>query len=489
MAKKIDNAMFEPTSVAVAGVSKTYNTGQAFLECLLASGFKGKIYPLNPKHKGAEILGLKAYASVGEIPGPVDYAISCVPSPSAPQLIRECAAKGVRIVCVFTAGFSESGQEEGQDLEDQLRQAAQGSDLRILGPNCLGLYAPRLGMSFASDLPKESGGVALISQSGGSAIQLIRDAGQRGVRFSKAVSYGNGADINETDLLEYFITDEETNIVAAYIEGVRDGQRFSRILKKVSARKPVVVVKAGHTKAGATAAASHTGALAGSDQVWDALLEQEGTLRVFGMDELVDMMVTFSYLTPPLGRRLAVVCGGGGGSAVMATDQYASAGFVLPSLNEETQQEISRVIRNFANSDAGLILRNPFDLQNLHSAEGLYAVVSRLADYEGYDLLVTHFAGYGWPGINSPASIWPELFTDAIIKVHRETEKPIAAAIWGTLSGVDGGRALDLQRRCYEAGLPVYHSTDSAAKALGHFLHHCENHLSQPYRAKGLQLS
>jgi len=486
MAKKIDNSMFEPASVAVAGVSRRYNEGWAFLECLLKSGFKGRIYPLNPKQEGGEILGFRVYARVGDIPGPVDYVISCVPPPLAPQLIRECAAKGVRVVCVFTAGFSETGEKEGRDLEDELRQAAQGSDLRILGPNCVGLYRPRLGISFASDFPRQSGRVALISQSGGSAIQLIRDAGQRGVRFSKAISYGNGADVNETDLFEYFITDDETDIVAAYIEGVKGGRRFGRVLKELSATKPVVVVKAGCTGAGAIAAASHTGALTGAEEVWEALLKQGGAMRVFNVEELADMMVTFSYLTALPGRGLAIACGGGGGSAVIASDQYASAGFVLPPLDDETERDMRQEIRDLGGSDAGLILRNPFDLQNLQSAEGLYAIIRRLAMYEGYDLLVTHFAGYGWPSISSPASVWAEFFANAIIKVHSETRKPMAAAIWGTLSGVDGGRTFDLQRRCYEAGLPVYHSTDSAAKALGRFLHHCENHLQQPYRAEGL---
>jgi acyl-CoA synthetase (NDP forming) len=486
MMKKLDNSMFRPTSVAIAGISRSHNEGWGFIESLLASGFKGMIYPLNPKHEGGEILGFKVYSSIRDIPGSVDYVISCLPSHVTPHLIRECAAKGVRLVCIFAAGFSETGEKEGRGLEDELRQAAQGSNLRILGPNCVGLYCPELGISFASDFPKESGGVALISQSGGCAIQLIRDAGQRGVRFSKAISYGNSADINETDLLEYFIADDETDVVAAYIEGVRGGQRFGSVLKKLSATKPVVVVKAGCTGAGAVAAASHTGALTGGEQVWDALLKQAGAMRVFNIEELADMMVTFSYLTTPIGRRLAIACGGGGGTAVIASDQYASAGFVLPPLDERTGRDMRQEIRDLVGSDAGLSLRNPFDLQGLQSAEGLYAVIRRLAISQSYDLLATHFFGTGWPGISSPASVWPELFADAIIKVHVETKKTMAAAIWGTLSGVDGGRTPGLQRRCYEAGLPVYHSTDSAAKALGRFLHHCENHLQQRYKAEAL---
>jgi acyl-CoA synthetase (NDP forming) len=338
-----------------------------------------------------------------------------------------------------------------------------------------------VGISFASDLPKERGRVSLISQSGGNAIKLVREAGRRGVRFNKAVSYGNAIDIDENDLLEHFLADEETDVVGAYIEGVRDGRRFSQVLRKLSARKPVIILKAGSTPVGAIAASSHTGALAGSDEVWDAVLEQAGAIRVSSPEELIDMMVTFSYLSPPLGRRVAVVCGGGGGSAVIATDQYARAGFSLPPLKEQSQAKLLQDVRNFSSTEVGLILRNPFDLQNLQSAEGLYTVLRRLADCEDYGLLATHFTGYGWPGIKSPASAWPELFADAIVRVRRETRKPIAAAIWGALSGVDGGRTPALQRRCYEAGVAVYDSTDSAARALGRFLGYGENRSRQQH--------
>ncbi len=173
---------------------------------------------------------------------------------------------------------------------------ARARGVRLLGPNCLGLYCPQIGLSFAADFPKEKGNVGFIGQSGGNAIYLIRSAGQRGVRFSKAVSYGNARDVDECDLLEYFTTDDETTMVAAYIEGVRDGRRFRRVLRELSAVKPVIILKGGRTSGGAVATSSHTGSLAGANESWEGLLHQTGAIRVYSLDEMADMLVTFSYL-------------------------------------------------------------------------------------------------------------------------------------------------------------------------------------------------
>jgi acyl-CoA synthetase (NDP forming) len=306
--------ILNPTSIAIAGVAPAgagqFNTGQLFLDTILEYGFKGKVYPLNPR--GGESAGLRVYANIKDVPEPVDYLISCIPAPRVPQLIKDCAAKGVKVVCLFTAGFSETGSDQGQKLEEEIRRLAQVTGVRIIGPNCMGVYSPKAGLSFASDFPKESGRVALICQSGGNTLYLVRAAAERGVRFSKVVSYGNACDIDEGELLEYFIQDTETDIVAAYIEGVKDGHRFYQVLKKLSAVKPVAVLKGGYTEAGVGAAVSHTGSLAGSDEVWDTLLSQAGAIRVYSLDELVDMMVTFPYMLVPQGRRVGILGVGGG---------------------------------------------------------------------------------------------------------------------------------------------------------------------------------
>ncbi len=465
-------SLFNPRSVAIAGAG-SLGIGQAFLTCLLDSGYKGKIYPLSPK--GGEVMGLTVYPSVTDVPDAVDLVIACVPARLAIQLLRDCAAKGVKAVSFYTAGFGERGDEQGQDLEKDLLRIARSAGVRILGPNCVGVYHPKVGLSFSSDNPRESGAAALICQSGGNSIYTVRAAACRGIRFSKAVSYGNALDIDESELLAYFGKDSETELVAAYIEGVKDGRRFYQALAEVAAVKPVIVFKAGRSEAGARAAASHTSALAGSDGVWDRLLHQAGAIRVESTDEIVDMLVAFSYLGLPCGRRIGV-WGGGGGLSVMMLDEFSGAGFILPASPPRLQQEVWEEIRAFVNTDAGFILNNPFDLTTLNSAEGHYRVLKKLAAHEGFDLLVGQVSinNSGWPHKDFGLSVWPDYFTDAAIRVHRETGKPVAVIIHSVLSNWDSDRAVTLQRKCSDAGLPVFRSIPSAARAMGKFLRYHE---------------
>ncbi len=466
------DALFNPRAVAIAGAGSA-GIGQAFLTCLLDSGYSGKIYPLSPK--GGEVMGLPVYSNVRDVPDAVDLVIACVPVRLAVQLIEDCAAKGVKTVCFYTAGFGERGDELGQDAEKELLQVARARGLRILGPNCVGVYHPKVGLSFSSDNPRESGSVGLICQSGGNAIYTVRAAACRGIRFTKAVSYGNALDIDESELLTYFGQDGETEMVAAYIEGVKDGRRFLRTLRDVAAAKPVVILKAGRTEAGARATASHTSALAGSDRIWDRLLHQAGAIRVDTTDEIVDMLVAFSYLRVPRGRRVGV-WGGGGGLSVMMLDEYSAAGFTLPPSTSRLQQEVWEEIRPFVNTDAGFILNNPFDITTLNSSEGHYRVLKKLAAYEGFDALVGQVSinNSGWPHKDFGLSVWPDFFTDAAIRVHRETDKPVAVVIHSVLTNWDSERAVTLQQKCCEAGLPVFRAIPSAAKAMGRFMRYVE---------------
>jgi acyl-CoA synthetase (NDP forming) len=208
----------------------------------------------------------------------VDYVISTVPAKAAPGLIAECARKGVKAVHFCTAGFSETGEEEGLRLEPQLAALSKKTGIRIIGPNCMGIYCPASRLSFNTDFPKESGPVGLISQSGGNTESLIRRVVPRGVRFSKAISYGNACDLNESDFLEYLAGDPETEIIGLYIEGVKDGERFPQILRKAAEKKPVILLKGGITEGGARAALSHTGSLAGSEVIWRSLCNQLGVI-------------------------------------------------------------------------------------------------------------------------------------------------------------------------------------------------------------------
>ena len=470
---KIDDSFFQHSSVAVAGASSEYNIGHAFVQCMLDSGFKGKVYPLNPS--GGEVMGLKVYRSVADVPGKVDYVISCIPARFTPQLVTDSAAKGARVVSFFTAGYSETGRQEGRLLEDDLVRVARSRGVQLIGPNCLGVYYPRIGLSFASDFPKEPGHVGFISQSGGNAIYLIRAAGQKGVRFSKAVSYGNASDVDECDLLEYFITDQETEIVAAYIEGVRNGRRFHQVLRRLSAVKPVIILKGGYTKAGAIAASSHTGSLAGADEAWESLLNQTGAIRVYNLDELADLLMTFSFLRPPAGRRMAVF-GSNGGFTVLTADEYINAGFDLPRLTAKEQQDIYDQVARFTSTDAGTILRNPFDITNVGSPEGQYSIVKGLAANSRLDLLVAQvsISNSGWPYTESPFNLWPDMFLDALLRAIGEVPKPTAVIFHGAITLSESKRAADLQKKCIAARLLCYNSIPGAALAMDRFIRYCE---------------
>ncbi len=449
--------------------------GHAFVQCLQDSGFRGRLYPVNPA--GGEIRGLPVYRRLSDIPGRVDYVISCIPARLTPQLVRDSAAKGARVVSFFTAGYSESGRREGREMEDELLRAARAAGVRLLGPNCLGLYCPETGLSFAADFPKDKGGVAFIAQSGGNSIYLIRTAGRRGVRFSKAVSYGNACDVSECDLMEYFITDSDTTMVAAYIEGIRDARRFRRVLQRLAAAKPVIILKGGSTPGGAVAASSHTGSLAGQDESWEGLLRQTRAIRVHDLDEMADMLVALSFPGHPRGRRVAVF-GSNGGFSVLTADDFIRAGFELPQLDPPWQQRLHEAVARFSRSDAGMILKNPFDITNIASAEGLQAAMKTMADSGCFDLMVAQLSisNSGWPFVDSPFTAWPGIFVDALLAVHRETGRPTAVILHSITHPVELERFGALQQKCQSAGLPVYDSIPRAVLALDRLVRHNANH-------------
>ena len=257
--------MLRPRSVAIVGASQDpQKFGYKYLAALQHQGFAGRLYAVNPRAE--PVLGCKGYQSLSEIPESVDYVISTVPSAAALQVVSESVEKGVRFLHFFTAQFGETGDDAKIGLERELLGLARKGGLRILGPNCMGVYHPDAGLAFWR-MPREPGGVGLISQSGGLAGELVRNLSLRGVRFSKVVSFGNALDIDEIELLEFLADDPDTTIIAAYLEGTRDGSALLGALQKAATRKPVLIQKCGRTEAGAQAVASHTASLAGSHAV------------------------------------------------------------------------------------------------------------------------------------------------------------------------------------------------------------------------------
>lgn len=332
--------ILHPRSVAVIGASaNVYSFGYSFLHHLKEYGFKGPIYPVNPNY--SELLGLKTYPSVGDIPDQVDFAISCVNASQVTDMLEALAGKGVKGVHLYTARFSETGRQEAAELEQAVLELARNKGIRLIGPNCMGVYYPKVGLSFGYNLPKDSGPVGMISQSGGGASGFVLLASLRGVRFSKVISYGNGLDLNECDYLDFFIQDKETEIILLYVEGVKDGRRFFDTLNRATRRKPVIIMKGGRGQAGSRMTYSHTASLAGSFPVWEAMVKQAGGISVDDFDELIDLAVAFRFLPKVPGKRVGLI-GGGGGPSVIAAEECEESGLEVIPIPQDMREELKK---------------------------------------------------------------------------------------------------------------------------------------------------
>lgn len=435
--------IFSPRSIAIVGAPRGPKAGSVFLQGLLDQGYEGKIFPVNPH---AEFIhGLRAYSSLKEIPGEVDLAIFLVPASEVLPILGECGEKGIKAVVIHTSGFAESGEAEGKKREQDLLQAARKMNLRLIGPNCMGIYYPRNKMSFFPGLPKASGKIGMISQSGSLAILLSRLAEPLGIHFSKIVSSGNEIDLNSCDFLEYLAEDPETELVGAYIEGVKNGPAFLRALRKTAAQKPVLIWKAGRTAGGARAAFSHTGSLAGSQAAWDGLRKQFGILMARNLDEFVDFLVAFYHFSVGVGNRLAILSGPGG-PAVAAADSCEEFGLEVAELREETRQHLKKIL-----PQTGTSARNPIDMgmTPLFKVD-LYAQAAKVVGGDpGVDGLI--FQGRG---------ITPELnlqYAHSLTEAQREVRKPFLAVALGGLYLEQKARDI-----LTEAGIPVYPSAERA---------------------------
>ena len=353
--KRLDRAL-NPRTVAVVGDKKA--SGYTWLRNL--KPFIGTVYSvqIDPNDiAGIEEMGIPNYPSLLDIPDEIDYVICAVPRQVAPRVVADAARKGVGGVGMFTSGFAETGEELGIKLQDEVLRIARENDLLIIGPNCMGLYNPRLGVRFGADQPAgEGGNVGLISQSGTHGINISMVAAANGIRLSKAVSIGNAIVLDVPDYLEYFAQDDETRAIAMYVEGVKDGRRFARVLREVAARKPVLIWKGGQTEDGARATRSHTASLSSNIAIWDVLIRQAGAIRVDTQEDLIDTLKALLLTKPGTGRRLALMAMTGGPSVVI-TDAFSKAGFSVPELTEDSYAELG----SFFNIIGGSY-RNPFDM-------------------------------------------------------------------------------------------------------------------------------
>jgi acyl-CoA synthetase (NDP forming) len=295
----------------------------------------------------------------------VDYVISRVPAREVPKMLEDAASKGAKAAHLFTARFTETGRPEAGQLEQEILKLARKLGIRIIGPNCMGVYYPAHGLSFGDMFPKESGSIGVASQSGNLSMDLVMTGAMRGLRFSKLISYGNAIDFNESDYLDYFAQDPQTKVVLMYIEGVKDGRRFFDTLHRTTAIKPVIILKGGEGQAGARAISSHTASLASSLEVWNAAISQTAAIAAESLEELIDLAVSFHFLSCPTGKRVGVV-GGAGGASVLAADECERAGLEVIQLPQEFREQLRS--QGFAEWDW---LGNPVDFSIISERERL----------------------------------------------------------------------------------------------------------------------
>jgi acyl-CoA synthetase (NDP forming) len=465
--------IFHPRSVAVVGASPHSTVTEMFLDPLIQFGYPGKIYPVHPR--ASEVSGLKAYPSLMDIPGPVDLVTCAIKAASTPELMRQCVAKGVRLVQMFTSGFSETGEERGILLEKEIVAIAREGNVRILGPNCMGIYYPRLGIAYEPFLPRESGAVAALAQSGGNSIMLVMAGAARGIRFSKVVSFGNACDINESDLLDYFAADAETRIIIGYIEGTRDGRRFIRALHEAAKVKPVIFLKGGTSEAGTRAVASHTGSLAGNKVVWESVFSQCGAVQAAEIDEVIDVALLFQHLQPPQGRKVGLV-GLGGGNSVLVTDSCAREDLVVPLFPQELIAKLREILP--ADVDPGTSVRNPVDLSlSGWNPEVMVKTLEAVDRYPGVDIVLVYInlhAGVLHPTLRE----WTMGHMRAFAQARRALRKPVLLAIQDDRLPEVTRLSFEVQEVCHAAGIPVFPSFNRAARALNLWLRYYERRCS-----------
>jgi len=467
--------LFHPRSIALAGISISdpEHWTRTFFDSLMEFQFAGPIYPVNPK--GGEIGGLKVYPSLEDIPDTVDYVIGTVPNRVAPKLVEECARKGVKAVHFCTAGFSETGEEEGKRLELELARVSRNMGIKIIGPNCMGIYCPESRLSFDVDFPKESGPVGVISQSGGNALAIVKQAMCRGVRFSKLISYGNACDVGESDLLEYLTADPNTRIIALYIEGVRDGKRFLRALEEAAREKVVILLKGGVTEGGARGAAGHTGSLAGSEVTWDSLCKQLGVVRVYSLEEWADALVTFLFMRPPRGRNVALI-GAGGGASVLIADEFEKRGLRVPELPEEIRNRIGEFT-----PAAGNILRNPVDYsQTVLETEKLVKAIGIISEWEGIDCIIGFLMAFSRQSLIAGGLM--SQATEGILEASKAVSKPMGMMFEPRILPEEAKELFPLMERFVSSGMPLYYTFARAANALNSYLSYEEKRARKPRR-------
>ncbi len=444
-------ALLMPGSIAVIGASRDPSKwGFKVFHNIVSNGYKGRVYPVNPSPGAIE--GYDPYPDIGSVPGDVELAIIIVPSQAVMKVIDECGAKGVKALCVITAGFSEVGPE-GAALEEQLKEKAVGYGMRMLGPNTMGFVNNSISLN-ASIVPKmpHKGEISFISQSGALGLSLVDWAIGSNLGLNCVVSTGNKADVSEADLLEFFESDRHTWTIVMYIEGLKDGRKFMDVASTM--KKPKLAIKAGVSQAGARAAASHTGSLAGSDLVYDEAFKQCGVIRMEGIEEMFDVAMALSTQPRAKGNRVAILSNGGG-AAIMASDACERRGMSVPQLKKHTKAGIARLLPAFAS------VKNPVDTVAKSDYELYRDALKMLIDDNDIDCVMMIYAHAGFTSASEPAR--------AVIDTLKEKYPKPVVACWM------GGEEVNAVARMFRKNrVPYYPVPERAAEALSSLIKYNE---------------
>ena len=435
---------FDAKGVAILGASTNpKKLSYGILENLVSYGYKGEVYPVNPN--ATEILGRKAYASIADVPDPVELAVVVLPVTVIMETMREIGERGIKAVVIITGGFRELG-EEGAKVELAVKELARSYGMRVVGPNCVGTIDVRTGLdsTFIKGLP-QAGPIAFISQSGaicGGVIDLIINSR---IGFSHFASLGNEMDVTETDMLEYFAEDENVNVIAMYVEGIQDGPRFMEVARRVSQKKPIVFLKAGKNDAGAKAVSSHTGSLAGSYAAYQAALSQAGVVEVETISQLFNVAWALGTQPLPAGKRVAITTNAGG-AAALAADSLAFNGFELAKISPEIQQKL----RTRLNPSAQV--SNPVDMLGSVSPEDYIWSLGNLDADEGVDVLLPILVPQSLVDTLGVAKAW--------VEIGKQTNKTLLTCLMGERSTLESEQWLNM------AGVPVFAYPDEAGRVL-----------------------
>lgn len=441
------DAILEPSSVAVIGASTNVDKiGHKILKNIIKAGFRGKIYPINPRAE--EILGLKSYPSVLNVPYDIDLGIIVVPAPVVLSVIKECVQKSVKGAVIISSGFRDVGPE-GAALERQILEIAKQGGLRIIGPNCQGISIPKTGLCATWPLIKEAGNVAVISQSGTITLELSSFLSRNELGYSKAIALGNKSDLDEADLISWLADDECTKVIAVYSEGIANGRRLMSVIKKASKKKPVLFLKGGKTEEGKRAVLAHTGSLAGKMEVFEAAMRQSGGLCVKNLEELCDAAKAFSTLPIPKGNRVLVITSSGG-SGILASDACDEAGLVLSNLSKTTRDKLEHSL------PAWCIIRNTLDLTGnvLNNIHLYYEALNIALVDESVDMVLL---------------IYGDPIPDALKSIEGGIRKAFSLGVPIAVAYLGGAEIQITESKKFQKnGIPVYSTPSRAIVALSY---------------------